>query len=254
MRRVLIIIPAHNEEKRIGRMLEKYCEFFREKKEIVELLVVLNACTDNTLSVVKEFQNKFKEINFLDFEQGGKGFAIMEGFKEALKKDFELIGFVDADMATPPNAFYGLIRHIKNADGVIANRWDKRSKVSSRTFVRKVLSKGGNFIIRSLFFLNHRDTQCGAKLFRKDLIVKVLPKLGASEWSFDVDFLFYARREKVKIKSIPTEWHDEKGSNINLKKTPITVLLSVIRLRLIHSPFNFIVRIYRKLPEKWKFH
>ena len=254
MRRVLIIIPAHNEEKRIGMMLEKYCKFFRERKELIEFLVILNACTDNTLGVVKEFQKKFKEIKFLDFEQQGKGFAITEGFKEALKKDFELIGFVDADMATPPNAFYGLIRHIKNSDGVIANRWDKRSKVGPRTFVRKVLSKGGNFIVRSLFFFNHRDTQCGAKLFKKELLAKVLPKLGASEWSFDMDLLFYARREKAKIKSIPTMWEDKRGSNINLKKTPITVLLSIIRLRLIHSPFNFIVRIYRKLPGRWKFH
>ena len=254
MQKVSIIIPAYNEEKRIGRMLEEYCKFFRGKKEIIEILVVLNACKDDTLGVVKEFQKKFKEIKFLDFKQGGKGFAIIEGFKESLKKDFELIGFVDADMATPPNAFYGLIRHIKNADGIIANRWDKRSQIGPRTFFRKILSKGGNFIVRSLFFFNHRDTQCGAKLFKKNLIAKVLPKLGASEWSFDIDLLFYARREKAKIKSIPTMWEDKRGSNINLKKTPITVLLSVIRLRLIHSPFKFIVKFYRQLPERLKFH
>ena len=254
MQKILIVIPAHNEEKRIGRILERYCEFFRQKKEIVELLVVLNACKDNTLKIVREFQKKFKEIKFLDFEQRGKGFAITKGFAEALKKDFALIGFVDADMATPPNAFYGLIRHIKEFDGIIANRWDKRSKISSRTFQRKILSKGFNILVRTLFFLNHEDTQCGAKLFKKHLIEKVLPKIGASDWSFDVDLLFYARRAKAKIKSIPTEWYDEKGSKINLKKTPITMFLSVIRLRLIHSPFNFMARIYRKLPETWKFH
>ena len=114
MQRISIIIPAHNEEKRIGRILKKYSKFFREKKEFFVIIVVLNACKDNTLGVVKEFQKKFKEIKFLEFEQAGKGFAIIEGFKEALRKDFELIGFVDADMATPPEAFYALIENIKN--------------------------------------------------------------------------------------------------------------------------------------------
>ena len=151
MQKVSIIIPAYNEEKRIGRILEEYCKFFKKKKEIIEIIVVLNACKDDTLKIVKEFQKKFKEIRFLDFERGGKGFAIIEGFKEALKKDSELIGFVDADMATPPNAFYGLIRNIKSYGGIIANRWDKRSKVGPRTFFRKLLSKWGNLIIRSLF-------------------------------------------------------------------------------------------------------
>ena len=254
MQKVAIVIPAYNEERRIGKTLEEYCKFFRKKKEIIEILVVLNACKDNTLKIVKKFQKKFKEIRFLDFKQGGKGFAIVEGFKDALKRDNDLIGFVDADMATPPSAFYDLIRNIKNRDGIIANRWDEKSKVGPRTFFRKVLSKWGNFIIRSLFFFNHRDTQCGAKLFKKNLLEKIIPALGSSEWSFDVDLLFYARREKAKIKSIPTIWDDKRGSKINFKKTPITVLLSIIRLRFIHSPFNFVVRFYRKLPERWKFH
>ena len=254
MQKVSIIVPAYNEEKRIGRILEEYCKFFRKKKEPIEIIVVLNACKDNTLKVVKGFQKKFKEIRFLNFERGGKGFDITEGFKEALKKDSELIGFVDADMATPPRAFYGLIRNIKSYDGIIADRWDKRSYVDPQTLFRRFLSRGFNIIVRSLFLFNHRDTQCGAKLFKRNLLEKIVPVLGASEWSFDIDLLFYARKENAKIRSIPTMWADKTGSKINLKKTPLTMFLSVIRLRFIYSPFDFVVRFYRKLPEKWKFH
>ena len=256
MEKVAIVIPAYNEEKRIGETLENYLSYFKDlkKKKVLDfqIIVVLNACKDNTKSVVEKYN--CNELKILDFEIGGKGFAIVEGFKEALEKDFELIGFVDADMATPPNAFYGLMRNIQNAEGVIADRWDKRSKVSPQTFFRRVLSRGFNFIVRSLFLFSHRDTQCGAKVFRRDLLIKLVPKLGSSEWSFDVDLLFYARREKAKIKSIPTMWDDKRGSSINLKKTPITMLLSAIRLRLIHSPLNFFVKFYRMLPDKFKFH
>ena len=257
MKKVSIIMPAYNEEKRIGPTLEDYLGFFKGLKKAGELdfeiVVVLNACVDNTRRVVEKFA--CEELIILDFEKGGKGFAIVEGWKDALERDAEVIGFVDADGATSAEAFYDLIRNISGFDGVIANRWDKKSNVVvAQTLLRKILSRGFNLIVRSLFLFPHRDTQCGAKIFTRDLVRKVYPKLGASEWSFDVDLLFYARREGARILSIPTVWHDKKDSKINLKKTPITMFLSAVRLRLIHSPFSFLVRTYRILPESWKFH
>lgn len=257
MEKTCIVIPAYNEEKRIGATLESYQRFFselkKEKKIDYEILIVLNACRDRTIEIVRRFSKKNKEIKFLEFEQGGKGFAITEGFKDAVRKDFELIGFVDADMATPPEAFYDMIKFLrsnKNYAGVIANRWDKRSRIKTRqTLLRRFVSRGFNVIVRTLFFIPSRDTQCGAKLFRKELLKKIIPRLGASEWSFDVDLLFYSRRERGKIKSIPTIWEDKRGSKIDLKKTPLKMFMSVIRLRLVHSPLKFVVRFYRAIPE-----
>jgi len=257
MDKVAIVVPANNEENRMGKMLENYLFYFKNLKKNnllnFEVIVVLNACKDNTFSVVKGY--KTDELKILNFERGGKGFAIVEGFKEALKGNSELIGFVDADMSTPPNAFYGLIKHIGNADGILANRWDKRSDIRPKqNLTRRILSRGYNRIVRILFLFNYRDTQCGAKLFKRELIEKIYPEIGSSEWGFDVELLFYAKKEKAKIKSIPTRWHDEIGSAINIKRTPITMFLSAIRLRLIHSPFRFMVRAYKILPEKWQFH
>jgi len=254
---VAMVIPAHNEEHRIGRTLENYFDYFsklkNDKKLDFVIVVVLNACSDNTLEVVEKFN--CDELVILEFERGGKGFAIVEGFKWAISNNWDFMGFIDADMASPPNSFYGLIKNIDGYDGVIADRWDYRSKITPRqSLFRRFISRGYNFIVRSLFFFNHRDTQCGCKLFTRSLLEKVIPKLGASEWGFDVDLLFYARREKAKIKSIPTEWHDEKGSKVNLKKTPVTMFLSAVRLRLIHSPFSFITSAYAVLPSKLKFH
>ncbi|MFH1359030.1 MAG: glycosyltransferase [archaeon] len=257
MKRVAIVIPAYNEENRISKTLKTYLSYFKELKKKKELdfviIVVLNACKDNTKGVVSGFKDK--EIEMLDFKRGGKGFAITEGFKHAIKKNWDLIGFIDADMSTPPSAFYGLVRHINDYDGIIADRWDKKSKITPKqSLVRRFISRIYNMLVRSLFFFNHRDTQCGAKLFRKELLEKIISNIGSSEWGFDVDLLFYVRREKGKVKSIPTEWHDEVGSHINLKKTPVTMFLSAIRLRLIHSPLRFLVRAYTLLPEKLKFH
>ena len=257
MNKLGIIIPAHNEEKRIGRTLSEYYRYFSElkKQKILdfEIIIVLNGCRDRTIDVVNSLAKKYKEITYLEFEQSGKGFAIIEGFKNAIEKEIEFIGFVDADMATSPEAFYDLFKNIGKLDGIIANRWDKRSKIYiKQTFVRRILSRGYNFLVRSLFFFPHRDTQCGAKLFKKELLEKVVHKLGSSEWSFDVDLLFYARREHATIKSTPTIWEDKRESKLNIKKTPLTMFLSSVRLRLIHSPFRFMVRLYRKFPDWMK--
>jgi len=257
MKRVAMIIPAYNEEDRIGKALESYFDYFGKLKEDGELdfkiIVVLNACKDNTRAVVEEFSRD--ELVILEFEKGGKGFAIVEGFKYALMDNWELIGFLDADCSTPPNAYYGLIRHIGDSKGIIADRWDRRSLVTPKqNFLRRFISRGYNFIVRSLFLFKYRDTQCGAKLFRRGLLMSIVDKLGSSEWGFDVDLLFYANLEGARIKSIPTEWHDEVGSNIDLKKTPITMFLSAVRLRLVHSPLRIMVRSYWLLPEGWKFH
>jgi len=75
-----------------------------------------------------------------------------------------------------------------------------------------------------------------------------LPKLGESEWGFDVELLFHAKKVGVKIKSIPTIWFDQKESKINIKKTPVKMFLSAIRLRLLHSPFKFILRAWGRIP------
>ena len=255
--RLNIIIPAYNEGKRIGKTLKEYCKYFGKLKEDgildFEILVVLNACKDNTLDVVKEFQKKFKEIRFFDFEQQGKGFAIIKGFKEALKKDFELIGFVDADMATPPEAFYDLVKNIGNADGVIASRSIKGAKTNF-TFKRKLTHGGFNFVVRSILFLQYHDTQCGAKLLKKKVIENVIEELSITQWAFDVNLLYKIKKKNFKIKEIPTVWQDKKGSNVHVIKTTIQMFAGVIRLRIIHSPFKSLIKIYDKLPEKMKIH
>ncbi|MFA4952589.1 MAG: glycosyltransferase [Candidatus Pacearchaeota archaeon] len=260
MEKTAIIIPAYNEEKRIGKTLEEYAKFFEEKKKVGELrdfeiLVVLNACKDNTLEIVKEKQRKYKEISFLNFEQGGKGFAITEGFKYALKRDNELMGFVDADMATPPNAFYDLIKNINKFDGVLASRWLKESIIKTKqTPLRIITSRGFNFLVRSILFLPYIDTQCGAKLFRKKAIESVINDLGTTKWAFDIDLIYRLKKNGFKIKEIPTIWEDKRGSKLNVIKVPFQMFSSIIRLRLIYSPFNFIVRFYNKLPEKIRIH
>jgi len=254
-----IIIPAYNEEKRIGVTLERYCNFFSDlrKRGILEteIVVVLNACKDKTIDVVKEYQKNFKWLKYLEFERGGKGFAIIEGFKYSLKLESNLIGFVDADLATGPEVFYELVKKIGNYDGVITSRWKKGSIIKTeQTLLRKIMSRGFNFLVRSILLLPYSDTQCGAKLFKREAIEKVIGEVRAIQWAFDIDLLYKSKRKKFRIREIPTIWEDKRGSKVNIIKTPIKMFSGIIRLRLMYSPFKFIVRVYDKMPERFKIH
>jgi len=259
MKKISLIIPAHNEEKRIGKTLEEYGAFLTKKKinrEIdFEIIIVINNTSDKTEEVVKKISKKYPEIKYLNFKLGGKGFAIIEGFKKALGGNSEYIGFVDADMSTPADSFYELVKKIEEEsffDGVIANRWDKKSDIKiKQTISRRLVSRMGNIIIRTLFLFPYRDTQCGAKIFRKKIIKENISKLITINWGFDVALLFCLKKESnAKIISIPTTWEDKQESKLNIKKTPLRVFFSLIRLRVFHSPFKFLVRMYRKLPKK----
>jgi glycosyltransferase involved in cell wall biosynthesis len=258
--KILIIIPAYNEEKRIGNTLEEYANFFTEKiksKEVedFEIIVVINNTKDKTEEIVRKAGKKYRQIKYLNFKQGGKGFAIIEGFKEALKHENELIGFVDADMATTPEAFYELVEKINGYDGAIASRWLKGSVIKTKqTIMRIITSRGFNFLVRALLFLSYKDTQCGAKLFKRKAVQSIIGDIGITKWAFDIDLLFKMKRKGFNIKEIPTIWEDKKESKLDLFRTPLQMFLALVRLRLIYSPLRFLVRLYDKMPEYIKFH
>jgi glycosyltransferase involved in cell wall biosynthesis len=248
-----IVIPAYNEEGRITPTLEAYGNFFLEKKMVEglesEIIVVVNNSTDNTLNIVHEFSQKYLNIKYINLIPGGKGFATIMGFKEALQNNSDLIGFVDADMSTKPEAFYELYENISDSHGVIASRWKRNSKVE-RSFGKLVRSKGFNILVRSLFLFPYKDTQCGAKLFRREIIEKIVNHIEIPEWAFDVNILYLCKKYGYKIKEIPTTWEDKFESKIDSINVPIRMAGGVIRLRLLNSPFDFFVEAYDKLLSK----
>lgn len=255
--KVAIIIPAHNEEKRIGKTLETYTRFFGEKSNTdkfdYEIIVVINNTKDNTENVVKKFSKENKKIVCLNFKQGGKGFAVTEGFKNALKKKNDLIGFVDADMATPPEEYYKLIQKIGKFDGIIGNRWSKSSLIiKKQSLLRRVASRLFNFLVRIFFFVDYQDTQCGAKLFKIDAVRSLIPKIFITQWAFDVNLLYVCKIEKISIKEEPVKWEDKDFSKLNILRASLKMFLGILRLRIIYSPLNKIIRFYDALPEYLK--
>ncbi len=246
-KKISIIIPAKDEEKTIKKTLESYSVFFKKIASMdFEIIVVLNACEDNTLEIVKKSEGKHNQIKHLNFERGGKGFAITQGFIEALKGDSDLMGFVDADMSTPPFAFHDLILSIKNYDGVIASRYLPNSIVKPKQRVMRIIaSRVFNFLVRSLFLIPYRDTQCGAKIFKRKALEKILPEIGMTQWAYDIDLLYNAHKLGFRIKEKATFWEDKESRNLNLKKASIQMFLAVSQLRIMKSKFKRIWWVFK---------
>lgn len=244
--KLTIVVPAHNEELRIGRMLESYLSFFSARyAQEVEFIVVINGSTDRTESVVASFAPRYPNLRWIvEPRRVGKGGALMLGFAQA---QGEWVGFSDADGSTPPEAFQDLVDRTDGADVVIASRWRRGARVSPRQpFLRQVASRFFNFFVRVAFGLPLTDTQCGAKLFRGDRLRQVLPTLGVTRWAFDVDLLFQLRRAGARIVEIPTVWHDVAGSKLTVLSASLEMFLALVRLRLLYSPFSWVVDLYNR--------
>ena len=243
-----IVIPAHNEEHRLSPMLEAYGKYFSEHYAAgdAELIVVSNFSSDRTADVAREIAEKFPIIKVIDEPaRVGKGGAVMIGARAAAG---ELIGFVDADGATPPAAFDELVKNINAAGCIIASRWMKESIVSPpQPLSRRFASRCFNLTVNILFGMRLRDTQCGAKLFRRDVIAPVIDNLGVTSWAFDVDMLFQVKRLGARIIEIPTEWRDVAGSKIKVFRSSIEMFVALIRLRMFYSPFRFLIPPLSKL-------
>ena len=250
---LLILIPAYNEERRIEPVLRDYAAFFQKNYSgKFQIVVVLNGCTDSTLGVVQKVAAEFPMVRADEFKQPiGKGGALIEGLKLASQGD--LVGYVDADGATPPRAFLELARHMENADCVVGSRWLTDSVIhQAQTGNRQFASRVFHFIVQVLFWLNIHDTQCGAKLMRREVVEKVHPFLRIADMAFDINLLVAIKRAGFRIREVPTEWTDKAGSKVtsSLFRSSLTMFLSVVRIRLIYSPLYKWLRPLRPL-EGW---
>ncbi len=224
-----IVIPAYNEQDRIGSLLEQYCGYFWKKyKSRFEIVVVVEG-TDRTKEIVQTMSLKYpRRVKCLySSEKQGKGGAIIRGLKAC---SGETVGFVDADESVSSKEYHRLIG--KLGDCVIASRKVKDSRIlQEQPLIRRVASYCFNMLVNLLFDLKLRDTQCGAKVFKKEVIDEVLPDLQCKGFEFDVELLCKIKKHGFSIEEVPITWRHESGSSFSLRSAP-KMLLSLLKLKI----------------------
>lgn len=199
-----IVIPACNEEKRGRPTLEEYINHFSNKYEL-ELVVVLNGCTDGTKDLVENFAKERDGIRFMSFPKRlGKGGAIIQGFKFATG---DIIGFTDADNSVKAKEFEKLIIALDEYDGAIASRWLPDSKtIVKETKIRKFARWTFRLLTRIFFNITFKDSQCGGKVFKGHVVREITPLLSTTNSSFDIELLYRAKKRGYRIKEVPVTW------------------------------------------------
>ena len=225
-----IVIPAHNEEQRIERTLRAYRAGFPQSD--VRFHVALDGCHDRTADVVRIHAYDDDRVVLHEYPKLGKGGVLMETFRRC---DADLVGFVDADCSTPPAELARMTVQAADNDGVIASRRLAASVTPrSRAAGRSLTSIGFAWGVRTLFRLPYADTQCGAKVIRREVVSRVVPLMSSRDFLFDVDLLVLARRLGFELVEVPTVWIDQAGSKVRALGDTMRMLASAVRLWIHH--------------------
>jgi glycosyltransferase involved in cell wall biosynthesis len=219
-----IIIPAYNEELRIKQVIGDLIDEFPGQ----EIIVVCDG-TDNSDNIVKSFSFGYPNIRLLRFGgRLGKGGALIQGFKVA---EGEEICFVDADESVSTDDLKGMFHALHDVDGVIASRRLKGSKILIKQPIkRRLASKAFNIFVKMFFGLPFNDTQCGAKVFKRDAILDILNDLKTSGFEIDVEILWRFKKRGYRVIEYPITWKHSEGSKFRLSHSR-GMFISLLRTR-----------------------
>lgn len=232
-----VIVPAYN-CKTIFRdlsTLKKYLDDLSRPYEIICVVDGRKSKTDHTLELAKKIKDKDVQIYFYS-ENKGKGYAIRFGMARARGG---IIAFIDAGSDLNAKGIGLALEHMKwyDADIIIGSKRHRASKVNY-PFRRKILSFIVQKATRLFFGLNVSDTQTGLKVFKREVLVKVLPRLLVKRWAFDLEILAVANHLGFeKIYESPVEISYNFSSNVGLKAIEnftVDYLAIIYRIHFLH--------------------
>jgi dolichyl-phosphate beta-glucosyltransferase len=235
-----IVIPAFNEEDRLGPTVRDYMAYCHETGRQTELIVVDDGSLDRTSLVVNTLASEFPEIRLIRLaENQGKGQAVRSGVVNAQGK---LVLFADADGATPLPEIEQLEAALAaGADVAIGSRAvsNRRVKVEARLY-RRIIGRTFHGLVEMLMVPGVKDTQCGFKLFRGAVAHDLFSRMRVRGFSFDVEVLMMAQRRGYRIAEVPVNWTHQPGSKVNLVTDSARMLgdLFVIRGRYMSGQYN----------------
>jgi dolichyl-phosphate beta-glucosyltransferase len=228
--RLTIVIPAYNEEGRLGPTLERVKSWLAEWGGSFEVLVVDDGSRDRTVTVAQEWADGHPgfAIHRLDRNRG-KGAAVREGFARS-RGDFVL--FSDADLSTPIEEYPRLQEVVdRGSDFVLASRGLPGSDLVVRqAWHREWMGKTFNGFVRMLTGIPFRDTQCGFKLIRGPLARELAGQMKEEGFAFDVELILLASRSGAKLRELPVAWSNDERSRVDPVTDSARMLLALARI------------------------
>lgn len=224
-----IVIPAHNEEKRLPPSLVRIQQFLQSQPYTAEVVVVENGSSDQTFAAATAFARQMPALRVFQESERGKGLAVRRGMLEAAGQ-YRFI--CDADLSMPieqVNRF--LPPQLPNPVVAIGSREIRGSVRHNEPLYRHLIGRVFNTIVRLLALPGLHDTQCGFKCFRGDVTREVFSKQTLTGMSFDVEVLFIARQMGYAIQEVPIDWYFDPDSRVRLVQDSLRMFTDLITIR-----------------------
>ena len=248
-----IVLPAYNEEDRLGPALDELFGYLRrrgpgrgglpapaELPDTIRVLVVDDGSSDGTAALVRNRAEAIVRpderpvLELLTVPHGGKGAAVRAGM---LAADSDIVVFADADMATPPDQLPLLTRALETHDVALGSRIqpDGRDMRASQPRYRRILGRIFHLVASAWVVGPVQDTQCGFKGFTRDAAQDIFREQHVTSIVFDVELIYLARRRGYRIAIVPIEWGDRRGSRMRAgPRLALRVLWDLFRIPLVH--------------------
>ena len=237
-----IVIPAYNEEGRLGRALSRIREYFAGRSvppgvapEISlnqpEILIVDDGSKDGTAHIAEEWAQKMPGLRLVsNRENRGKGYSVRHGMLEARGR---LALFTDADLSSPIEEIEKLLAAIAAGNDIaIGSRALDRSLISIHQSRHREL--GGivfNGLVRVVTGLRFHDTQCGFKLFRREPARIIFEQQRIKRFGFDPEILFLAKRHNLRIAEVPVRWAHDPATKVQVLRDSLMMFRELVAIR-----------------------
>ena len=227
--RLSIVIPAFNEASRIRPTLDQLRAHIPALVPSWEIRVVDDGSSDNTAAVVQEVTAIDDRVVLQKEPHRGKGGAVRQGLLGARG---ELRFMCDADLSMPVleiSRFLALVP--EKCDVAIGSREGRGANRVGEPEHRHVMGRVFNRFVKTMVLPGLNDTQCGFKMFTARAVETVFPRVTIEGWAFDIEALYIARRQGLRVCEVPIEWHFRDQSQVSAVRDSFRMAKDVLRIR-----------------------
>ena len=230
-----VIVPCYNESSVIYATLKNIADFLYRQGVLFEIIPVDDGSTDRTSTEIKRAQQDLPHITInpiYNTVNHGKGQAVKDG---VMQSQYDVIVFIDADLTVSIKELEVFLPELANHDIIIASRaLVKTHFEESNPWYRTCLAKGFRFFQFIILGRTRiKDTQCGFKVFKKDIAKHIFAKITIQRFAFDAEALFVARKFKYSIRQLPVTIHkDTRQSHVNAILDPINMIFALLKIRI----------------------
>lgn len=231
---ISIVIPAYNEERRLGRTLGRIRDYFSSSpmwSSGIEMIVVDDGSTDGTARLVQDWAREVPCVRLVSNGRNrGKGYSVRHGMIECRG---HLALFTDADLSAPIEECEKLLAAINAGnDCAIGSRAIDRSLIAvHQSAFREMAGNTFNALVKIITGLRFQDTQCGFKLFVRERCRIIFEQQRIERFGFDPEILFLARRNGLHTAEVPVRWAHNPATKVHVWRDSLLMFAELIYIR-----------------------